>query len=266
MKKNTLLALASALICGLVTFSACSKDDDYDGPATESVFLSHVEMVTVMPTTGDTLSYSTSNNTWEAGLLKKQNTEGTIKVAGLKSQINIGHLFTYSGKNCIEIRTTDGNTVNTFTYDANGRITSATKKAMNAANTVYTQVFQIKAYTNDGFIQQMEETYTIEDDTRKVSYDLTWKNGDLVKYTVHKIEPAGEDVTYEVQYDTYPSIYTGYPMAHSIFEGPIGLCYRCSSHNPVSLGESYKYKNGRVVRSVNGNTTAKYSYTDGTKE
>ena len=223
-------------------------------------------MVTVMPTTGDTLSYSTSNNTWEGGLLKKQNTEGTIKVAGLKSQINIGHLFTYSGKNCIEIRTTDGNTVNTFTYDANGRITSATKKAMNAANTVYTQVFQIKAYTNDGFIQQMEETYTIEDDTRKVSYDLTWKNGDLVKYTVHSIEPAKEDVTYVVQYDTYPSIYTGYPMAHSIFEGPIGLCYRCSSHNPVSLGESYKYKNGRVVRSVNGNTTAKYSYTDGTKE
>ena len=266
MKKNALLMLAFALISGLVTFSSCSKDDDYDSPATESVYLSHVEMVTVMPTTGDTLSYSTSNNTWEGGLLKKQNTEGTIKVAGLKSQINIGHLFTYSGKNCIEIRTTDGNTVNTFTYDANGRITSATKKAMNAANTVYTQVFQIKAYTNDGFIQQMEETYTIEDDTRKVSYDLTWKNGDLVKYTVHSIEPAKEDVTYEVQYDTYPSIYTGYPMAHSIFEGPIGLCYRCSSHNPVSLGESYKYKNGRVVRSVNGNTTAKYSYTDGTKE
>ena len=266
MKKNALLMLAFALISGLVTFSSCSKDDDYDSPAAESVFLSHVEMVTVMPTTGDTLSYSTSNNTWEGGLLKKQNTEGTIKVAGLKSQINIGHLFTYSGKNCIEIRTTDGNTVNTFTYDANGRITSATKKAMNAANTVYTQIFQIKAYTNDGFIQQMEETYTIEDDTRKVSYDLTWKNGDLVKYTVHSIEPAKEDVTYEVQYDTYPSIYTGYPIAHSIFEGPIGLCYRCSSHNPTSLGESYKYKNGRVVRSVNGNTTAKYSYTDGTKE
>lgn len=258
--------LAFALICGLVTFSSCSKDDDYDSFATEPVFLSSVEMVTVKPSTGDTLSYSTLNNTWEGGLLKKQNTVGTINVAGLKSQIEIGHVFTYNGKNCTEIRTTDGNTITTFTYDANGRITSASKVTKDSDKTFgYTHNFQITAYNNDGFIQQMEETYTIED-TRKVSYDLTWKNGDLVKYTTHYIEPANEDVTIEVEYDTYPSIYTGYPMAHSIFEGPVGLCYRCSSHNPISMGDSYKYKNGRAVKSVNGNNIVKYIYTDGTKE
>ena len=60
--------LACALIFSLVTFSACSSDDDNDNPVTEPVFLSKIDMVTFTPLTGDTLPYSTQNNYWEGGL------------------------------------------------------------------------------------------------------------------------------------------------------------------------------------------------------
>ena len=79
-------------------------------------------------------------------------------------------------------------------------------------------------------------------------------------------KPTNEDVTYEMEYDTYPSIYTGYPLAQYIFEGPTAICFRGSRHNPISGGDIYKYKNGRVVSSVFGNNTNYYTYTDGTSE
>ena len=54
MKKNSLWMLACALIFSLVTFSACSSDDDNENPVTEPVFLSKIDMVTFTPLTGDT--------------------------------------------------------------------------------------------------------------------------------------------------------------------------------------------------------------------
>ena len=268
MKKSVLGMLVCALICGLVSFSACSTDDDNDNPETESVFLSKIDLVTIMPATGDTLAYSTQNNIWEGGLLKKQSTVSIMKSAGEESRIELCNFFTYSGKNCTEIRTLDGLTVNSYTYDANGRMTRATSKTSASDHTIKNdQDVQIKAYTKDGHIQQMEETYTYSwGETRKMSYDLTWKNGDLVKWTTHYLEPANEDITYEMEYDTYPSIYSGYPLAQYIFEGPTAICFRGSRHNPISGGDIYKYKNGRVVSSVFGNNTNYYTYTDGTSE
>ncbi len=268
MKKNTLWLLACTLIFSLVTFSACSSDDDNDKPVTEPVLLSKIETVSVMHATGDTVANSAQTNIWEGGLLTKQHAVSTINVSGEKSQIELGQIFTYSGKNCTEIRTIDGMTVSKFTYDAKGRMTSATKKTSASDQTIESDHnILIKAYTKDGHIQQMEETYTYSwDETRKISYDLTWKNGDLVKWTAHYLEPTNEDVTYEMEYDTYPSVFSGYPLAHFIFEGPSGICFRGSMHNPISRGDIYKYKNGRVVSSVYGNNTSHYTYTDGTCE
>lgn len=268
MKKNTLWGLACTLILGLVTFSACSSDDDNNTPVTEPVLLSKIDMVTVMHATGDTVSNSTHTNIWEGGLLKKMHAVGIIKADGEKIPIELGYVFTYSGKNCTEIKTLDGMTVNSYTYDAKGRMTSATSKTSASDHTIGNiRDIQIKAYTKDGHIQQMEETLTYSwGETRKTSYDLTWKNGDLVKWTTHYLEPIGEDMTYEMEYDTYPSIYTGYPLARYIIEGPTGICYRGSMHNPISGGDIYKYKNGRVVSSVSGNNTSHYTYTDGTSE
>ena len=260
--------LACALILSLVTFSACSSDDDNDNPVTEPVFLSKIDMVTFTPLTGDTLAYSTQNNYWEGGLLKKQHTVEIVRNAGEESLIELGKIFTYSEKNCTEIRSLDGMTVNSYTYDAKGRMTSATSKTSASDHTIkIDHEIQIKAYTKDGHIQQMEETITYGwGEIRKISHDLTWKDDDLVKYITHSIEPVGGDYTYEVKYDTYPSIYTDYPLALYIFEGPTGICFRGSKHNPISGGDIYKYKNGRVVNSVNSNTTSHYTYTDGTCE
>lgn len=270
MKKNTLCMLACALICGLVTFSACSNDDDNDrdNPVINPVFLSKIDKVMVASATGDTVSTSTQINTWEGGLLKKQYAVGKTKTNGEEYQIELGNIFTYSGKNCTEIRSLDGMTVNSYTYDAKGRMTSATSKTNRSDYTIeYTHEFQIKAYTKDGYIKQMEETITYAwGEIRKMSHDLTWEDGDLVKYTTHYIVPEDKDYTYEMKYDTYPSVFTGYPLAQYIFEGPSGISFRGSKHNPISGGDIYKYKNGRVVSSVNSNTTSHYAYTDGTCE
>ena len=77
--------LACALIFSLVTFSACSSDDDNDNPVTEPVFLSKIDMVTFTPLTGDTLA----NNYWEGGLLKKQHTVEIVRNAGEESLIEL---------------------------------------------------------------------------------------------------------------------------------------------------------------------------------
>lgn len=270
MEKKSLWVLACALICGLVTFSACSNDDDNDNdnPVTDPVFLSKIDNVMVASATGDTVSTSTQTNTWEGGLLKKQYAVGKTKVGGEEYQIELGYIFTYSGKNCTEIRSLDGMTVNSYTYDAKGRMTSATSKTSDSDQTIgNNRNIQITEYTKDGYVKKMEETYTYSwGETRRMSYDLTWKDGDLVKYTTHNIEPEGEDNTYEVKYDTYPSIFTGYPLAQYIFEGPSGIGFRGSKHNPISGGDIYSYKNGRVVSSAQGITTTYYTYTDGTSE
>lgn len=180
--------------------------------------------------------------------------------------MELGEIYTYNGKNCIEYRTTDGRVVRNYTYDANGRLTSATN-IRNGSDNPDIYNIQIKAYTKDGLIQQMEETITYSSgETKKKSYDLTWKNGDLVKYTEHNLESAVKDLTFEVEYDTYPSIFTGYTLAQYIFDGPDGLCIRGSRHNPIKKDNIYKYKNGRAVSCVNGNITTYFTYTDGTRE
>ena len=73
----------------LVTFSACSSDDDNNNPVTEPVFLSKIDMVTFTPLTGDTLAYSKHNNYWEGGLLKKQHTVEIVRNTGEESLIEL---------------------------------------------------------------------------------------------------------------------------------------------------------------------------------
>ena len=261
MKKSNLWALTAAFMCGLMTFSACSKDDDKDNPVKETVFMSHFFAIQLNPTTGDTLMTTMSENTWEGGLLRKYHEEALVKKVGVKSQLDA--TLTYSGNNCTEIKiigALSGPTIKKITYDANGRITGATETSEGMELAV-----NIKSYTDDGHIKEIEYASNfILGNNSKRSYDLTWKDGNIVKYTIHFIEPAEEDVTVEVDYDNYPSIYTGFPAAYYVLESPDVICRRASKNNPIEKGKEYKYQNGRLVSNTFGTGSTHYVYTDGT--
>ena len=100
--------------------------------------------------------------------------------------------------------------------------------------------------------------------TERLSYDLTWKDGDLVKFTIHAIEPAGKDVTVEKNFDSYPSAFMGYPLAQSFIDGPDGMAERASKHNRITTADEYIYDKGRLTVHKTINNAVYFSYTDGT--
>lgn len=261
MKKNNLGALAAALICSLMTFSACTADDGKDNPVREPVFMNHFLFVQLNPATGDTLLTTTKENTWEGGLLRKFHEEATIKMTGIKSQLDA--TLTYSGNNCTEIKVVgspSGPFIKKFTYDANGRLTGATESSEGMEVTV-----KVNSYTDDGHIQEIEyQSNSTNDVSHKRTYELTWKNGNIVKYTIHYIEPAEEDFTAEMEYDNYPSVYTGFPVAYYILESPELICKHASKNNPIEKGYEHQYLNGRLVITILENGSIQYAYTDGT--
>lgn len=261
MKKNHLWVLTATLIGCLMTVSACSVDDN-EVPKDEQVFLNKMIFKTYKTGTDEVTSTTTEDLTWEDGLLKQIHSETKFKFGAIEMTSILDEYFTYEGGRCVQMRTkgkSGDETIRTFTYDDNGRLT----KGVETRSTLE-RVVNINSYTADGHIQQIE--YNDESDTGqtyKRRYDLTWKDGNIVKYTNHYIEPAEEDVTAELVYDNYPSPLTGEPVAIYIFGEPYQMCSQISKNNPIREGDEYTYKNGRVVQKKSLDTVTDFFYSDG---
>ena len=87
-----------------------------------------------------------------------------------------------------------GETIYTFLYDENGQLTGGIEKSESGETVV-----NIISYNDEGLFQQLETSSNIDSgSTIKRRYDLTWKDGNIIKYTYHFIEPAEDDLTEEV--------------------------------------------------------------------
>ena len=258
MKKNLWCGLAAALaICGIMTFAACSDPDDSQDNVVKPVYLDKLAIVHPDLTENPT-KVVTLYNTWEQGRLVKQQQETKNMQNGEPQTSVCTVFFSYTEGRCTEIKSEKS--VSTFTYDAEGRLTTGVKRE----NSGDTETLTVKSFSSGGEILQMESTKVTQSGTEKLVYDLTWKKGDLVKYTEHAIEPAGEDVTVEKTFDAYPSAFMGYPLAQSFIDGPFGLAERASKHNYIKTDDKYIYENGRLTVHKTVNNAAYFSYTDGT--
>ena len=255
MKIKLFCWLTAALaFCGIMTFSACSEPDDSQNHVVKPAYLEKI--ATVHPDqTGNPNVVITLYNTWEQGRLVKQQQDTKIYAAGdpVTSMTTVS--FLYTDGRCTEIKSEKS--VSTFKYDDEGRIISGVKRADNGD----TETATVKSYMR---VSCRWKEFRFRGATEKVVYDLTWKNGDLVKYTEHAIEPAGEDVTVEKTFDAYPSAFMGYPLAQSFMDGPYGMAECASRHNSIVAGDEYVYENGRLKTHKAKQNVVQFSYSDGT--
>lgn len=244
-------------ICGATLITSCSSynDDTPVTPVSYDVRMTKQVTVTLSPE-GDTIAVVTQHITWEDGLLKKIN--ATIRSVLLKTNIETEDRFVYEGKNCTEILHSTG-THDYFTY-TDGRLSSGVSTRTDGT------IIRVNAtaYTPDGHISEMtREDVNNKGEIVKNSYSLTWENGDLKSFVKHLIDPAGDDVPTETySYYDVPSPYTGYPIAHCIWDA-YEIVFRGSKHF-VKTGENSKFENGRIVAATEGLNTSYFTYSDGT--
>ena len=253
------MVLAATVICGASLFTSCKKDEEKpDNPAPGEVRLTQQYMVAVR-TTGDTLIITNEDFVWENGLLRSSHI--LMDFNGSSSEIVTNYFYDSDG-NCIGEHETSSNLSHDryYTYEG-GRMTSAVE--VRGSDTIGRAT--ITGYTADGHIQAL----TVESLTsgRVTDYQLTWQNGDMTGYTKHPVTPAGEDESYTIEYDNYPNIRTGMPLAGSVFD-PEMIASKASVHNWQILDQEYFYNNGRLIRTTSStsalSTVTYYTYSDGT--
>ena len=260
MRKIFQWALAAALIiCGASVFTACSSNDDNpDNTITGEVRLTQQYMVAVN-TTGDTVLVTTEDFVWENDLLRSSHI--LMDFNGSTSEVVTNYIYDNDG-NCIEEHEVSPylNYVRYYTYEG-GRMTRAVE--VRGSDTTYRVT--ITGHTADGYIQ----TLTVESLTsgRVTDYQLTWQNGDMTGYTKHPVTPAGEDEAYVIEYDNYPNIRTGMPVASAVFF-PEAIASQASVHNWYVNNQEYTYGNGRLIKSTGAtdelSSVTYYTYSDGT--
>lgn len=258
IKKSLWCGLAADLaFCGIMTFAACSELDNSLDNVVKPVYLDKLAIVHY-DHMGNPALVVTLYNTWEQGRLVKQQQETKIMLNGEPQTSMTTVSYSYTEGRCTEIKSEKS--VSTFTYDAEGRLTAGVKHANNGDIETVT----VKSFSPEGDILQMDYAKVGQNSTERLSYDLTWKDGDLVKFTIHAIEPAGKDVTVEKNFDSYPSAFMGYPLAQSFIDGPDGMAERASKHNRITTADEYINDKGRLTVHKTINNAAYFSYSDGT--
>jgi YD repeat-containing protein len=258
MKKKLWRVFVCALACcGMMTFAACSEPDNSQNNVVKPVYLDKI-ITENYGQTGNPNIVITLYNTWEQGRLVKQQQETKIMLTGEPQTSVTSVFFSYTEGRCTEIKYE--NSVLNFTYDAEGRLISGVRHWNNGEIETVT----VKSFSPEGDILQMERIRVDGNITEKFISDLTWKDGDLVKYTIHTIEPVKKDVTVENTFASYPSQYMGYPLAQSLIDGPESLAERASKHCRITTDKEYFYENGRMTMYKAGNNAIYFSYTDGT--
>lgn len=177
--------------------------------------------------------------------------------------LDIGDIsYIYNGTDCVEQHyTSSGNKIDMYYTYSNGRMTSAVELKNN--DTVIK--VNIHSYTADGYIRSL----TFEDIQKGIvaDYEFTWENGDLTSLLKHPVQPTGEDVSQNFNYDNYPNANTGIPVADAIFS-PETMGGSISKHNQMIGDDESGYKNGRLVTATrttpNETVVTCYTYSDGT--
>jgi len=244
----------SALV--LMTFSACSDNDD--NPADQPEPVDMVRLVSLQSETisGPLTMTTQGGNVWENGRLIRQTSTATTMGISVK----LDEMLTYNERGlCTEMYDTDGQFHHYYTYTPDGRIA----KEVHIIGENTSSVTEVLAYDANGNIA--ETIYKVPGSSVTCKNRLTWQDGDLVKASIEYVSEGRETDTYTFTYDNYPSAYTGYPVALGI-NNITYMAMHCSKHNLIEPGYTPTYDNGRLVSLVkdDGTDNTYFTYDDGT--
>ena len=251
---SKVLMCLSALV--LMMFASCSDSDDNSGDKPEPADMVRLVAVQNETVSGPLTMTSQMSNVWENGRLKQQAQSATAM--GVTANVVENLIYDERGL-CTEMYNTDGQYHHYYTYTPNGRIA----KEVNIIGGDTASVTEVLAYDTDGNVAETRYYVPASSHVRKNSF--TWKDGDLVKAVIEYVSEDREADTYTFTYDTYPSAYTGYPVAIGISNVTF-MALHNSRHNEIKPGYTPTYENGRLVSLVkdDGSDNTYFTYDDGT--
>ncbi len=166
----------------------------------------------------------------------------------------------YEGGNIVKVEEESGKWSHHFTYE-NGLIVSFLNIHQGD-----TAIWGTASYNADGLMEEI----LCHAGSKTTKWHLTWVDGDATQVVEEILAP--EDMvgthTYTYEYDDRPCVYTGFPMAYSIFDGDgVRVATRQSKHNLIKGGYNYySQDNGLLISTASANDSTYYHYIEQTVE
>lgn len=198
---------------------------------------------------------SSADYIWENGKLMRVCDTISMSIANTIAT----EKMVYEDGNIVKIEEESGKWSDHFTYE-NGLIVSFVNIHQGD-----TAVWGTASYNADGLVEEIL-CHALSKTTK---WHLTWVDGDATEVVEEILEPvalAGTH-TYTYEYDDKPCVYTGFPMAYSIFDGDgTRVAIRQSKHNRIREGYTYNYDNGLLISAAAENDSTYYHYVEQTVE
>lgn len=198
---------------------------------------------------------SSADYTWENGNLMRVCDTISMSIMTTTTQ----ERMVYEDGNIVKVEEESGKWEHHFTYE-NGLIVS-----FLTINRGDSAVWGTVAYNADGLVEEI----MYHDRTKTTKWKLTWVDGDATEVVEETLAPEDmvDTLVYTYNYDDKPNIYTGFPMAYSIFDGDgVRVATRQSKHNIIREGYTYSYDNGLLVSVEGENISSFYHYIEQTVE
>lgn len=252
-KKLILAAFVAAM-----ALTSCHKDPTpTPTPDPEPQTVTRLAREKITTTSGTLTMNSSADYTWENGNLMRVCDTVSMPIATVTTQ----ERMVYEDGNIVKVEEESGKWSHHFTYE-NGLIVSFLNIHQGDS-----AVWGTVSYNADGLV----EGILCHAGSKTTKWSLTWEDGDAVQLIEDIIEPADLAGTYvyNYTYDDKPCVYTGFPMAYSIYDGEgVHVATRQSKHNRIREGYTYYYNldNGLLISAAAENDSTSYHYIEQTVE
>lgn len=196
---------------------------------------------------------SSADYIWENCMLMRVCDTISMPMSAIMTQ----EKMVYEGGNIVKVEEESGKWSHHFTYE-NGLIVSFLNIHQGDS-----AAWGTASYNADGLVEEI----LCHAGSKTTKWNLTWVNGDATQVVQEILEPenmAGTQI-FIYEYDDRPCIYTGFPMAYSVFDGDgIRVATRQSKHNIIREGYTYYYDtdNGLLISAAAENDSVSYHYID----
>lgn len=180
-----------------------------------------------------------------------------IEFVSLPAQITTQERMVYEGGNIVKVEEESGKWSHHFTYE-NGLIVSFLNIHQGDS-----AVWGTVSYNAEGLVEEI----LCHALTKTTKWNLTWVDGDATQVVEEILAPEemADTHIYTYEYDDIPCVYTGFPMAYSIFDGDgVRVATRQSKHNRIREGYTYYYDtdNGLLISAAAENDSVSYHYNE----
>ena len=252
-KKLILAAFVAAM-----AFTSCHKDPTptpTPDPEPQTVTrLAREDNTTSSPTL--TIN-SSADYIWENGNLRRVCDTISMPMSAITTQ----EKMVYEGGKIVKVEEESGKWSHHFTYENEQIVSFLNIHQGDSA------VWGTVSYNADGLVEEI----LCHSGSKTTKWNLTWVDGDATQVVEEILAPeemAGTHI-YANAYDDRPCVYTGFPMAYTIFDGDgIRVATRQSKHNRIREGYTYYYNtdNGLLISAAAENDSVYYHYIEQTLE